>query len=135
MSYELQAEDIEPVYNHVHHARSLCLMEMARLKFLESIGFANEELMKQNIFLVITSIKVEYMRELLGGTITLTCQDQMIKYKTMRMTQEILNPAGKQAVVAEMDFCCLSRELGRSIVPPPDFAAKFIENVPGSTGV
>ena len=135
MSYELQPADIEPVYNHVHHARSLCLMEMARLKYLEAIGYANEELIKQNIYLVITSIKVEYLRELLGGTVSITCQDQMVKYKTMRMGQQILNPAGKPAVVAELDFCCLSRELGRSIVPPPDFAARFSANFVDPTGV
>jgi YbgC/YbaW family acyl-CoA thioester hydrolase len=118
---------IEPLYNHVHHAQALRYLELGRLAYLESIGLPNNSLIAKHLFLVITEISVNYKRELTGGEITVTCENPRIDEKRIVLDQKILNPKGKVAVEGTIVSQMLSGETKRSVVPPDFFLHKFVD--------
>ncbi len=120
------ADEIEPVYNHVHHAKAVCFLEEARLKFLEFIGFPNEVLIEKNLYLVLTRIEVDYKRELFEEEVTVTCELPKIDRRRMSVEQKIVKGSGKVAVEAHVEFMCLDRTRGRGVEPPSDLREAFL---------
>ena len=59
VNYKISNDEIEPIYNHVHHAQALKFLERARLDYLEHKGIPNNSLIQQNLFLVITEISIK----------------------------------------------------------------------------
>ena len=39
MIYEVSADELQPLYLHLNHARTVSILETARLGMLEKIGF------------------------------------------------------------------------------------------------
>lgn len=117
--------DLEPLYDHVHHAQSLRYMEAARLAFLSHIGAPNEALIEEGIFPVITRIDVEYLRELKGDSVTVTCEEVMTKGKALYMKQRIINSKEKTCVEALVVSMFLSGETKRAVSIP----AKVSQNI------
>jgi len=128
---EISSSEIEPVYQHVHHAKALCLLEEARLAYLEKIGFPNEKLLNRELFLVLTQVSVRYLREILAGRVLIGCQNPRVKSRLMSVEQQITLASGEVAVEGRIDFMCLSRQKGRAVVPPDDFRAAFLGEVSG----
>lgn len=126
ITLQLTPSDIEPLYNHVHHAHSLRFLERSRLACLEAVGVPNEGLIARNLFLVITDIQVVYKRELTTGEITVTCENPRIEGKRILLDQKILNPRSKVAIEAVVASAFLSGETRRSIVPPDFFTERFL---------
>lgn len=126
-AHVVTAEDVEPVYNHVNHAQALRLMELARLAYLEAIGIPNEALIARGLFIVIAEISVVYKRELFAGPIVVTCESPRIEGKSMLLHQRIVNERGKVCVEASYDLRFLSGETKRSVLPPSDFAPRFLD--------
>jgi YbgC/YbaW family acyl-CoA thioester hydrolase len=124
---EVVAEDLEPLYHHVNHARALRFMELARLAYLEAVGVPNESLIAQNLFIVIAEISVAYKREVFAGPIVVTCESPHIDGKAIMLHQRIINARGKVCVEASYDMRILSGDSKRSIYPPADFAARFLD--------
>lgn len=127
IEYEVGQSDIVERYEHVHHAHCLRLLELARLRYLEAIGFPNEALMDRGLFLVIASISIQYKREILRGSVTLTCEEPRLDGKLIVLKQRVINAKGKDAVLAEVASVFMSSETKRGIHPPADFAAAFIK--------
>ena len=118
--------EIEPRYNHVHHARALHFLEECRVAFLDKIGCPLESYLAEQLFLVITRIDAQYKREIRLGPITVTCENPRIDGKRVALTQRIVNERGKECIVALVEFAFLSGQTGRSIVPPDRFIEKFL---------
>lgn len=127
LALEVTESDVEPVYNHVNHAHALRLMEKARLAYIESFGIPNEQLIAAGLFIVIAEISVQYKRELFVGPIVVTCESPVIDGKAILIHQRIINEKGKVCVEASYDLRMLSGATKRSVPPPADFAARFVE--------
>ena len=123
---EVTTEDVDAEYKHVHHARSLRFMELARLAYIESVGCPNESLIAQGVFIVIAEISVAYKRELFAGPIVVTCESPHIDGKAILIHQRIINERGKVCVEASFDLRLLCGATKRSVPPHPDFAARFL---------
>lgn len=100
-------------------------MEAARLAFLSHIGAPNEALIEEGIFPVITRIDVEYLRELKGDSVTVTCEEVMTKGKALYMKQRIINSKEKTCVEALVVSMFLSGETKRAVSIP----AKVSQNI------
>lgn len=115
---DVAEDDIEPIYNHVHHAQSLCYLEMGRLRLLLQLGIPNETLIAQGLYLVITSLAVRYKREVQKGAIRVTCEDPRVEGRVIVIDQKLYNHRGKLAVEARIEIMCLLRETSRAVDPP-----------------
>src|SRR5687768_9978157 len=128
LDYEVGPNDLESEYAHVHHAGSVKLLELARLRYLEKIGYPLRSLMLSDHFLVVTSLSVKYRREVTAGKIMITCENPQIRGKCVSLEQSILNAAGKRAIEAVVESVFMSGTTRRAIDVPEAFAAAFIVN-------
>lgn len=126
LEFEVPAADVIPPYNHVHHAQVLRYLEMVRLRFMQELGFPIENYLKKGLFLVIAGINVRYLREILGGTITITLEEPRVEDKACLVLQRVYNHRGKLALEATVDSRFMSSETKRAILPPPDFIERFL---------
>lgn len=122
-SIKLTVDDnhIELPYNHVHHASSLRYLEHARVEFLKEIGHANADYIARNIFVVISAIEVAYLREVLAGEITVTCEDVEVDGKLVRIRQRLINAKGKTCIRAMVGCMFMDGSSRRAIKPPDGF--------------
>jgi YbgC/YbaW family acyl-CoA thioester hydrolase len=125
VDYNVSAEEIVEGYDHVHHAMTVRLLEFARLRFLEAIGFPIEALMKRGEFLVISRIEVDYKREIFEGPIWITCESPRIEGRKIVLNQTIFNQKGKAAIDAIVYSIFMSGETRRGMDVPADFAQAF----------
>ena len=116
--YTVGEKDLQPIYNHVHHADTLRLLECARLSFMTEIGSPSEELISKGIFPVITRIDVVYKREIVSGPIIVTCEKLFVDGKAFRMQQRVINHRGKTAVEAMVESMFMSGESKRAVAVP-----------------
>jgi acyl-CoA thioesterase FadM len=121
---------ISPVYDHVHHGKMLSMFELARLGLVESIGFPNDELIKQGKLLVVTSVNVAYKREVKRGVVAVTCDDVLIEDRTIRIGQRIVNERKKVAVEAEVSLMFMDPVARRGADIPDDFRAALECSLP-----
>lgn len=121
LDVDVTEQDIEPLYNHVHHANALKFLEKARLEFLTAIGCPNDQFIAQGLYLVISHISINYLREIKSGRITVSCSEVYCKKKKIQINQEVINERGKLAIRAVVESQFLSAELGRAILPPETF--------------
>lgn len=112
-------------YNHVHHGRSLSLLEEGRLALLRSIGAPNDQLLEAGLALVITKIDVEYKREIKEGRYTVTCHSGVLTNREILLKQEVLNERGKVALQATVTSMFMSVESRRGLEIPAEFREKF----------
>lgn len=126
IDYDVGDSDLVERYDHVHHAHCLRLLELARLRYLEAIGFPNDALMDKGLFLVITSITIDYKREILRGPHRITCEEPLLDGKAVILRQRVINGRGKDAVTATVSSMFMSAETRRAIQTPDDFAAAFL---------
>ncbi|MDC0357911.1 thioesterase family protein [Oligoflexia bacterium] len=129
IEYEVEEADIEPRYKHVHHAHSLCLLELCRLRLLDSVGYPNSSLLEQGINLVIVRIEAQYKREVKTGKVTIVCDEAHLEEKSFFVMQKILNQKGKVAVEARIEFKCMSSASKRAMEPPQAFIEAFLSGV------
>lgn len=129
MSFEitLEIDDswIEPVYEHVHHGRSLSLLERGRIELLKSIGTPNDELLAKGLALVIVRINVAYKREIVKGAVTVSCTAGALDGRSIILTQQIRNSRGKVAIDATVESMFMSSETRRGLEIPVEFRARF----------
>ncbi len=126
LDYEITDSEVEESYAHVHHATTLCILEKGRLSLLEHIGFPNESLIEQGIFLVLTRIDVQYKRELFAGPVQVTCENMRVEDKRFSLQQRILKqPAGKVAIEAMVEFVAMDGASKRAIRAPEELTQAF----------
>lgn len=125
MEYQLEEQDLEPRYHHLHHAQALAFLELCRVRYMDQIGWPLESLLEQDKFLVITNISASYKRELKAGGISLIVDNAKCEKRTLKVVQAILNSKGKEAVRAELEFMFMSQASKRAIDPPEDFVKAF----------
>lgn len=131
IEYTLQPGDLEPIYDHVHHAHSLRFLERARVEYLASVGCPMDELFAKDIFLVISKIEIRYLREVLDGTIAITCENPRIEGRALVIDQRILNAKGKACVEARVDSMCMSSATKRAFAVPDFLRDAFVGTAGG----
>ena len=125
VDYEIKDSELEQRYKHVHHASSLCFLELCRLRLMEHIGFPNEKLLSDGLFIVITNIDVTYKRELFAEKVKLVACEPNSEGKLISLRQQIEKENGKLAVDARIRMACMDGESKRAIAPPEDFLTAF----------
>ena len=127
-SIEIMVDEelVDPAYNHVHHARSLLLLERARGALLESIGFPNEQLLQEGKVIVVTSLSVAYKREVKAGMVTVTCSDAWYDRRTITVNQTIISSNSKTLVEATVNMMFMDVETRRGKEAPADFLAALL---------
>lgn len=127
LDYTISDAEVEKTYNHVHHATTLCILEKARLSFLEHIGFPNNELIANGLFLVLTSLQVDYKRELFAGPVRVTCEDMEVSGKRFSVKQRIIKlPSEKDAITARVEFVAMDGATKRAVRAPDELTAAFV---------
>jgi len=115
----LNEKDLISEYNHVHHAKIVSLLEEGRLSLLSFIKLPLEVLVEQDLFLVITGLKVRFLREIKAGTILVTCEEIKIDSRKIQMSQRIvLAESSKVAVQAEIELMIIDGKSGKAIQIP-----------------
>lgn len=122
---ELKPQDLEPIYLHVNHARTLSFLERARLEFLEKLGFSSPFLISQDIFPVIARIEIDYKREISCGPIRVSCEEGRIEHKSMWLKQRLFIPSGKEAVSALVQSKFMLGKTKRAVPVMLDFKEVF----------
>ena len=123
----ISAADCLPPYQHVHHADCLKFLEEARKAYLDYIKYPLEEFLDQKQFLVISEIKVRYLREVKEGEYQVSCYaPELLSSKCLKIQQAIINPKGKTAVKASVWIMQLDAECGRAVKFNDKFVASFI---------
>ena len=117
--------DLSPEYLHVHHTKCLLFLEQARLEFLRSIGFSCESLIKRELFPVIVSINVRYLREVVLGDYKVSCEDCQVDGRSLFIKQVMRSSKGKVAVEAMVESMLLNGKTKRAVVPESEFIRAF----------
>ena len=115
--------DLQPIYDHVHHADTLRLLERARLAFMAEIGAPSDGLIHDGIFPVITRIDISYKREIFSGPLVVTCERFIVNGKAFQMHQRIINQRGKTAVEAMVESMFMSKTVKRAVAVPEKIAS------------
>jgi YbgC/YbaW family acyl-CoA thioester hydrolase len=118
---KINESELESGYNHVNHAKSLSLLELGRLEFLNAINFSNRSFQEKSLFLVVTEVNARYLREIFAGDITVTVDSAEVFEKDLVLTQRVLNSKNKECITATITFRFLSGITKRSIYVPEDF--------------
>lgn len=126
ITVEIDDAWIEPVYDHVHHGRSLSLFEQARCALLEHIGFPNDKLLAEGKALVITKVTASYKREIKRGIATVTCDRAEVRDWTLVIQQTLLNERGKPAVELVIESVFMDVKSRRGMEPPLEFLKAFL---------
>jgi len=119
-SHEIEINDsmLSNAYGHVHHAESIKLIEQGRNAYLVSKGLPHESLHTENIYIVVTNIHAEYLREVKKGKHFSRVLALMVKGKNIIVTQDLIKESGKVCVKAEVTLVCMSGTLRRTVAIP-----------------
>ena len=122
---EISEQGLLAPYFHVHHADIIRLLEQGRLELLKAIGKPLEEFLDQGIFWVISSIQIDYKREVKAGRIKIFCDAVELNGKLLVVKQSIFNDRDKLAVQATVTLALFSSAHKRSIGIPADVLTAF----------
>ena len=114
---------ISPIYDHVHHGRILSLFERAREGLVASIGFPNDQLLRDGKFIVVTNADVAYRREVKLGTVLVTCDTVECQDRVIKIRQRVINQRGKTAVEGVVSLMFMDMQTKRGVSPPAEFIA------------
>lgn len=120
IAVELGDAWIDPVYQHVHHARCFSLMEQARVAFLDAVGVPNDQLLAEGKVFVITKVEVEFKREVKGAAVSVTCDEVVVEGRTVTFHQRIVNERQKTAVEGRIHLMCMGMDTRRAIDVPSE---------------
>lgn len=125
--YTIDPKDIfeEPVA-HVHHADCLRYLEKARCDQLVKAGYSFERLLSEGILLVIASIKIDYLREILGPEIKVVNSQPRFEDKSIWIDQTAYNQRGKIAIKASVESKCMCLDSRRAVLAPQEFYDKLL---------
>ena len=127
----IRTEELEKPYSHVHHADTLKYFEKAREGLIVSAGLTLEELYQKDLFPVIRSISVDYLREVVMGNYIVTCSDLQFKGRSFYLLQEVVDVNGKCRVRANVQMMFLSQAIKRAVKLPEDLLLAILKSVGG----
>lgn len=119
--YTIDDSWLDPIHKHVHHAKCLELLEMARIAYLESMGCSYNVMLERGDALVIVSVDARYKRELKKGEVQVRCSQIAVEDRVIRINQDIQNVRGKTVMEATIELAFMSLRTKRAIAPPGDF--------------
>ncbi len=129
---EVPESDLNKEYLHIHHARSLVYLEEGRCEYLKRIGFPLTALMARGLFLVVSKIEVQYLREVRNGAYVITCEEPAVEGKRAALRQRLVNDRSKVCLDAIIEFAMIDGRTRRAVVFPDAFVQGFYA---GTTGL
>ncbi len=120
-SYNLQPDDLAPIYCHVRHTTSLVIAQEAFFAYLASVGLPVAKLIEQDLFIVIVRVEADYEREIKGGPVVVEVGAPVFEGLRFRVQHRIFNEEGKLAVEATQHWCIMKGSSKRAVRPPAEF--------------
>lgn len=120
---------IDAEYKHAHHTTVLCLLEEARIAFIESAGLPQKKLFAQDLWAVISEIHIEYFREVKEGRYVATCDKISVERRRMIFNQRVLDLEGKEIVQAKIKIMWFSKKAGRAVTAPEAITEALLKRI------
>lgn len=117
--------NFEQPYDHVHHADIIRLLEVSRNRFLEYHGESFRKWYDAGIAMVISSIEVQYLREIREGNYQVRVAVTGFTDRICEFSQEIVNSRNKIAVRACVKVAFMSIRERRGIKSPEKLTRLF----------
>ena len=87
----VQYEDVD-IGGIVYHSKHLSYMERGRSSFIRLTGFANEDLLKENIVLVVSKADMQWLKPLkLGAVVNIETKINKINKASLEISQTIID--------------------------------------------
>jgi len=129
MNYEIPAEMLESQYQHLHHADVMRLLEKVRVQFLAELGLPQEELLRQDCFLVLQGCEVRFLREIKSESLRCTVELISLEGNTgFRLKQEMLKAPKRLAVQAFFELTAMSGVRRRRRELPEELQRLLLQN-------
>lgn len=98
---ELQVRSYElDFYGHVNNAIYLNYLEFARGKYLEQVGLSFEDLVKEDIFMIVARVELDYKAPaLMSDWLEITGFVEKVGNKSMVFRQQIQNKKNRMLVL------------------------------------
>jgi acyl-CoA thioesterase FadM len=133
MTYVIPTEMLESQYQHLHHADVMRVLEKARVQFLAELGLPQEELLRQDCFLVLQGCEVRFLREIKSETLRCTVEVVSLEGTSgFRLKQEILKAPKRLAVQAFFELTAMSGVRRRRRELPEELQRLLLQNRPFS---
>lgn len=133
MTYVIPTEMMESQYQHLHHADVMRVLEKARVQFLAELGLPQEELLRQDCFLVLQGCEVRFLREIKSETLRCTVEVVSLEGTSgFRLKQEILKAPKRLAVQAFFELTAMSGVRRRRRELPEELQMLLLQNRPFS---
>ena len=110
-------------YDHVHHADIIRLLEASRNRFLEYHEESFEKWYKRGIAMVISSISLQYQREVREGSYEIRVAITKFTDRSCEFSQEIVNSKNKVTVKAQVVIAFMSLKERRGVRSPEELKA------------
>jgi YbgC/YbaW family acyl-CoA thioester hydrolase len=113
-------------YGHVNSAKYMNFLEDARTVFLEEMGFRNEDLLREKLFIFLADIEIKFKKPaLLGDQLVIYSWHDEIKKVRLRWKQEIINVQTGE-LIAEVRTSAAFLKDGKLIPIPPNIREKML---------
>lgn len=112
--------DYEQPYDHVHHSDIIRLLEASRNRFLEFYGESFQKWYDSGIAMVISSISVQYLREVREGDYKVRVAVTRFTDRVLEFAQEMVNSKNKVAVRAGVEVAFMSIKERRGVRSPEE---------------
>lgn len=133
MTYVIPTEMLESQYQHLHHADVMRVLEKARVQFLAELGLPQEELLRQDCFLVLQGCEVRFLREIKSETLRCTVEVVSLQGTSgFRLKQEVLKAPKRLAVQAFFELTAMSGVRRRRRELPEELQRLLVQNRPFS---
>ena len=112
----------------VYYANYLKFMERARTEFLRSLGFEQDELLRQGLIFAVHRAEVDYIKPArFNHALTVTAKISQQKKVSLTFEQEVLNEKGELCSRGKIKIVCLDSESFKPR-PIPEVILRTIPN-------
>lgn len=134
MKCEITADMLESEYQHLHHADVMRVLEKVRVQFLAELGLPQEELLRQDCFLVLQGCEVRFLREIKSESLRCTVELMSLEGSSgFRLKQEILKAPKRLAVQAFFELTAMSGVSRRRRDLPEELRSLLLQTASVST--
>jgi len=115
-------------YGHVNHAVFLNYLEVARIEFLESMGYTLDSLKKENLLMPIVKLEIEYKRQIFAGE-KIVISVEWIKKKTRSAVfEQMIFNEDKSIFISKALITWVAVNLqGKPVAIPDEIVKKYEE--------
>ncbi|MCI5064693.1 acyl-CoA thioesterase [bacterium] len=125
-------DQLDSEYLHLHHAEIYRVLERVRLQYLEGLGVPQEELLREDCFLVLAAAETEFLREVKAGELVGSVQvTSCSETGEVVLEQELFKAPRRLAVRATFRLVAMSGARRRRVSLPKRLFLAFSRDLEG----